>query len=178
MSAFDNIITADMKTMFTEAINSLLGDEALVVPCRLVTVDTARIDCPNCIFDVSTGKSSNKYETNPPGPRPFFTGICPYCKGAGVIRINDEEDINLIVLWDSKDWVGWKGSAEMSRFPEAFVQTMSKVDTVTKLKRASELIVNTDTEQYEHHRFTRNGAPKYCGLGADSYVFFTWKLLS
>ena len=173
---FTDIITSDMKSMFTNAIDALLEDDALTVTCKMVMKDMSKTDCQNCIFDAATGKSSNKYK--PGGPRPFYTGVCPYCKSAGVITTDDEEEIDLIVLWDSKDWVGWKGSAEMSRFPEAYIQTMSKVSTVTKLKRASELIVNTDTEKYEHHRFTRAGAPNYCGLGADSYVFISWKLMS
>jgi hypothetical protein len=173
MGAFDNIVTAEMKTLYTDGIDALLQDDAMTVPCTLIMQDTSRTDCPNCVRDNVTGKSSNKY--TPGGPRPFYTGICPYCHGAGIITSDDEEEIYLIALWDYKDWVNWKGSDERSRYPENYVQTMSKISTITKIKRAKELIVNTDLEEYAQNRFTRDGSPQPCGWGQDSYIFTMWK---
>jgi len=176
MGAFDNIITSAMKTIFTDAIDALLESDALTVPCTVVYGETKWTECSNCLIDIMGQKSSNKYKAG--GPRPFTSGICPYCHGRGRIPSNDTETIYLIPLWDYKDWVQWKGSAELSRYPEGYVQTMSAMSTITKIKKAKELLINTDLESYLHNRFSRSGEPTPCGFGSSAYIFTMWKLLS
>lgn len=162
-----------MKTLFTNAIDALLEDDACMVPCRLIFEGTKFTDCPNCILSVSTKVSSNKYQTG--GPMPFNTGICPYCQNRGLIRDEQTETVYLLPIWDYKDWVGWKGSSEKSRYANGSVQTMSAMSTISNLKRAKEIIINTDIEKYTHHRFTIDGEPTPIGFGADSYIFTMWK---
>ena len=57
---FNNIITEDLKNTFTSAIEALLADSALTVPCKLVYENTKLEDCPNCIYDSISKKSSNQ----------------------------------------------------------------------------------------------------------------------
>jgi len=52
---------------------------------------------------------------------------------------------------------------------------MSKIATITKIKRAKEIIIDTAAEKYTHHKMTRDGEPNVCGFGNSSYVFTIWK---
>ncbi len=261
---FSGIITSDMKTIFNNAIDALLEDSACMVPCTVYYGDTNNTDCPNCLFNVVTGRSSGlwtfigyrvtgngdgddgspngiyedagelngqryyvrqdgafvlwwrsgaaewyiavasddfdsgfwwvagvgniestyapvTYTGNPivtitGGPIEFHGGTCPYCHGRGVIPNIQTETIYLMPIWDYRDWVNWSGTVEGSRYPEGFVQTMSKMaDTITQIKKAKEIIIDTDIEAYVHHRFTRYGEPNPCGFGDDRYIFTIWK---
>ena len=174
VNPFSGIITSDMKTMFTNSIDALLEDTALVVPCKLIFGDTKWTDCINCNFSATTGRSSNVWTVG--GPIEFHTGICPYCGGLGRTPTADtSETLYFSVIWDYKSWFNWNGSAEGSRSPEGLVQTMSAMSTITKIKKAKEIIINTDIDEFVTHRFTRDGEPNPCGFGNDAYIFTMWK---
>lgn len=163
-----------MKTLFTDAIDAIVASGSCAVPCTLIYGDTKVINCPNCYFDAVGRKSSNKY--TPGGPIPFTVGICLYCHGAGTIPSGSpNETINLVPIWDYRDFVGWKGSNDLARYPDGVVQTMSKMSTITKLKRAKEIIINSDIDQYTHHRCTREGEPTPIGFGNDAYIITNWR---
>jgi len=173
MGAFENIITPEMKTLFTDAIDALLEDDACMVPCTLVYEGTKWEDCPNCIFSPTTGASSNQYQSG--GPMPFYTGSCPYCGGRGRIEQEQTETIYLMPIWDYSSWIGWNASAANTRYPDGAVQTMSKLNTLAKIKKTNEIIIATDAQKYTEHRMTRDGEPNICGFGASSYIFTIWK---
>lgn len=59
--SFSGIITSDMKSLFDNAIGSLLEDAALTVQCTLHFGVTKYEDCSNCIYDPIGRKSSNKF---------------------------------------------------------------------------------------------------------------------
>ena len=171
---FSGIITPELKTLFTNMIDALLEDGSLVVPCRLIFGDTKWTDCPNCKFNSVTGRSANIYE--PGGPIPFNQGVCPYCGGLGRTPTADTtSSVNYIVLWDYKSWFNWNGSNEGSRSPKGLLQTMSAISTITDIKKAKEIVINTDIEKYTTHRFTRDGEPNPCGFGSSAYIFTMWK---
>jgi len=170
---FSGIITSEFKTLYTNAIDALLEDDACMVQCTLVYEGSKFTDCPNCIFDPVTGKSSNIYVSG--GPLEFHTGICPYCGGMGRIEDKQTESIYLLPLWNYRDWIGWAGTAEGSRAADGMIQTISKMSTITSIKRAKEVIINTALTQYTNHTFTRASEPNPCGLGNDAYIFTMWK---
>ena len=91
---FEGIITAEFKQLFKDAITALLEDTALTVPCQLIYGGTKWTDCPNCLFSPATNKSTGIYTVG--GPVPFYTGVCPYCNGAGRLSEEDTENIYLV----------------------------------------------------------------------------------
>ena len=173
MSAFTGIITSEMKTLFTDAIDALLEDSACTRPCKLIYGDTKWTDCHNCFYDAIGQKSTNKYKAG--GPMAFYSGICPYCHGRGRIEDEQTEELYMMVLWDYSQWVGWNGSSARTRYPDGAVQTMCAIENITKIKKAQEILVATDIEKHVHHRFTRDGEPNICGFGNSSYLFTIWK---
>ncbi len=166
---FDGLISTDFKLMFTNMIDEVIRGTS--VPCRLIYGGAKFTKCPNCNFNSITGKSANTYLSG--GPIPFSKGICPHCNGDG--RIPDENDddiVNLAVLWDYRKWfqVG-----QVVANPDGMVQTLCSMGLISRLKKAKEIIVDTNLEKYVRHRFIRDGEPTPIGLGDDQYIICMWK---
>lgn len=172
---FSGIITTEMKTLFTNAIDALLETTALTLPCRFVYGDTKGLECPNCYYDAATKKSSNRYK--PAGPISFVDGqICPYCHGVGKIYDSATvDDISLGVIWDSRQWIPMAGVDNVNS-PNNMVQTLSRLDTsYSNILRVKHIIIDTNVENYMTNRYERVGSPEPCGFGASTYVLAMWK---
>ncbi len=173
---FAGIITAEMKTTFTQAIDSLLESAACTVPCRLITRGTRFTSCSNCVFDPIGNKSSNRWLNG--GAIPFPNGqLCPMCGGVGKIPDENTSTIDLMPIWDARQWVSFGGMVRehTTQTGHDFVQTMSKFATYDELTQATEIIIDTDIEGYVRNRFARVGNPEICGFSASSYIFTMWK---
>jgi hypothetical protein len=154
------------KNMITEVIRTYS------VPCKIIYGDTVFIDCPNCDFDPVSGKSTNRYTAG--GPVPFTKGVCPYCHGAGRIAQEETETVNLAPVYDYKKWI--PGLIPQIQSPHGLVQTVSLFDeTFDKLRRAKELIINTDIESHVNTRFQRFSDPEPCGIGKADFVITLWQ---
>jgi hypothetical protein len=168
---FTNIITEEFKTLHKNMIDSLLESTALTVPCRINYKATKTEDCPNCIYDSMNRRSSNIYQDG--GPIPFTHGMCPYCNGVGILQLNSEEIIYLMPIWSSKDWYNLTQSSV--NLADISVQTMSKIETYAKLKRATSIVIDTTIEKYGLPEFVRVGDPEICGLGTSTHIITSWK---
>ena len=168
---FEDIITTQFKQLFKDAISALLEDGALTVPCTLIYGITQWTPCPNCVLNVATGKSSGIYLAG--GPIPFYNGSCPVCFGEGRHAETEEEaDVYLGVIWDFKKFINVGGN---TLYQNGYIQTLSKIDTITKLKKAKEILVNTDIGDYVKHKFSRDSEPTPIGLGEDAFILTMWK---
>lgn len=170
MSDFTGLITDEFKQLHIDAITEVI--RGCSVPCQLIFGATKFTDCPNCIFDVGAGKSSNRYQAN--GPIPFNSGLCPYCNGIGKIADEQTESISLCPIYDYKSWIPDINSNVQS--PYGFVQTLSAYNTTySKLLQAKEILINTDQNSKVRSRFERYGEPQPCGLGSSAFVSTMWK---
>lgn len=172
INPMSGIITPGLKSLFNNAISAMLYDDACTIPCQISYGITKYEDCPNCIASPIGSQPANRYQDGGPIPFPFGS-ICPMCNGEGKKGIVTTEDLNLMVIWDQKDFfqVGTVNT------PEGDIQTMTFADRTPKLKRAKELIVATNIGSYSTHRFERITDPVPCGLDADQFVVCTWKRL-
>jgi hypothetical protein len=166
---FSGIITSEFKSLFVNMIDSLLENDALTVPCRLVYEATKFTLCTNCTFSPISGRSTNKYKSG--GPAFFLVGSCPLCHGVGRIPDEQTEIVYMAVLWNPKEWIG----NLPTNSSENMIQTISKIDTLDQIRRANEILVDTDIEKYQKFVFKRSGESTVCGLGASSYVFSFWE---
>jgi len=176
MGVFDGIISSQFKSLWVDAIDALLEDTALTLPCQLIFTNTTFEECPNCLYDAMSGRSANTY--NGTGPISFTQGVCPYCHGLGTIATDNTLNLNLMVIWNYKDWIGWSGVPDQSMTPFGQCQTISKISTISDIKNAQEIILDTDITKYVKHRFQRTSEPNPVGLGADSYIATMWKRVS
>lgn len=159
-----------MKTLFKDALDSLLQNDALTRPCRFIYSGTKFEDCTNCLIGPG-GRSANIYQEG--GPIPFRSGqMCPMCNGNSKTISRSTEIIYLMIIWDYKDWLPMNSPVNT---PEGKIQTLSKIDTLDEIKRANEIVVDTDIESYARYRFQRDGEPNPCGFGASSHTIAIWK---
>jgi hypothetical protein len=169
---FDNIISPLFKSTFNHAIDALLADNALTVPCSLHYESSNRNLCNNCIFDPISQRSLNVYNSN--GPSPFSEqSICPVCNGYGSIDKSKVEKIYLAVIFDSKYWFNWanKNSINISA---GSVQTLCSISYLPKLKNAQYMTMDTNISNYNNYSYTIAGDPQPCGLGSHPYLMTMW----
>ncbi len=127
----------------------------------------------NCVYDSVNKRSSNRY--TPGGPIVFRDGqTCPFCHGLGTTGNITTSGINLTPIWDHKDWLPIFGG-EAIRTPENFVQTISAISTLGALKRAKDILIDTDLSDDTSNTFIRHSEPQPCGFGNSSYIFTMWK---
>lgn len=169
MGTFDNIITPEFKQLHIDAITEVVRANA--VDCTLIYGGTLFTDCPNCIYDSASNKSSGRFQAG--GSQPF-TGICPICVGAGKLKSEQTDDVSLAVIYNHKDWIPIGPSIGN---PNGYVQTIGLAAVVNQLKTAKELIVNTDiSSDYSiRQRYERSGEPQFCGFGHATIVVTMWK---
>lgn len=167
---FSGIISADLKLLFTNAIDALLENDALTRPCKFIYSGSKATKCQNCQFNSITGKSNNIYVTG--GPIPFYHGVCPFCNGDGLTRLETTVTHNLAILWDYRKWIP---IAEPIKSPDGRIQTICTISLLDEIKKAKELIVDSDIEQYVRHRFIRDSEPNPAGFGASDYIITMWR---
>jgi len=162
-----------MKGLFKDAIDALLEDTALTLPCTLYYGVTKWENCSNCIYDPIGKKSSNRFQDGGPVPFPFG-GVCPVCNSAGKRPVITTDTLNLAVIFNYKDFL--QMSTPVNN-PAGIIQTVSKKETTSKLKRAKEIQVATDIKAYADHRFERMSEPEPVGFGNSDFVICNWKRL-
>lgn len=165
------IITAEFKNIFKTMIDSLLVEGSLSLPCKLIYENSAKDECPNCEIDPLSKRSSNFYKDG--GPIKFVNGqVCPYCSGEGYLFKSNEEDVNLLVLFDYKHWIGFKNDVKAA---DGMIQTICKMDILSKIRSANRIIVDNNLTGFARNEFARHSDPEPAGLGDNQYIFTFWK---
>lgn len=172
---FSGIITSAHKQLFNNMIQALLENTALTVPCKIVFENTKLEDCPNCIYDTLSRRSSNQYQTG--GPIPFVNGqICPYCSGAGSLSYSKDEIIYLGII--KPVFFGISPlELENVNFIDGKIQTLSEIIHYPKLKNASHIIVDTNITDLTINKYVRYRDPIPVGFGDNSFIITTWQIV-
>lgn len=169
---FDNIITPQFKQVFDDAINTILAEGALSVPCRLIFDKiNSPVVCNNCKFDPISQLSANIY--NGSGPVPFIDGqICPVCMGNGYNESGDvSEIIHLGVIFDSKYWFNIPQNG--IKIPTGSIQTICLSSYLNKLRNATYLEI-VESHGVGNKSYERAGDPNLCGFGNTNYCITIW----
>jgi hypothetical protein len=172
--SFNNIITAEFKNLFNNAIDALLADNGLTVNCLFRYSGSGNtVYCGNCIIDSVSLVSSNKYKAG--GPNPFPDGsVCPVCMGMGTTtNTNSSESIKLACIFDSKYWLNW--SSKTINIPNGMVQTICRAELLPKIRNANDIIINTELAKYGNYVYERASDPEPAGLDSTSYIVTMWK---
>lgn len=173
MSHFSGIINNEFKQLFNHAIDALLEPTALTVPCKLIYENTKLQDCPNCIYDPISKKSSNFYQDG--GPIKFLDGqICPYCSGVGSLSFSTDEIVYLGII--KPVFFGYD-PVELNNvnFVDGKIQSLCSINYYAKLKNASYIIVDTNIQDITLNRYVREKDPIPVGFGDNAYIITTWK---
>lgn len=169
---FDNIITKEFKQVFKDAIDTILAQNALTVPCTLKYESTYRDLCHNCEFDTINQRSANIQK--PSAVAPFANNtICPVCNGFGYIDLVKDEIVYLAVIFDSKYWLNW-GSKSIN-VADGTVQTLCSINLLPKIKNCKYMIMDNNISTYGHYRYSRANDPEPVGLGTHDYIITMWQ---
>jgi len=170
MNMFKNIITAEFKQLYNDAIDALLDPSSgLVNPCiiRYGNNPSESSLCNNCIFDSISHLSSNVY--NNTGPMPFAEGgVCPVCLGKGLINsgiITKQETVNIAVIVDAKSFIN---VADITNIRSNVIQTICSINLMNKLQNAVDIVVHGIAYQ-------KMAAAQPCGLAEHKYISMLWK---
>jgi hypothetical protein len=170
---FENLITNEFKALFNDAIDTIIAQNGLSVPCRLkYSSETNSTLCNNCKYDPISKLSSNIYKTG--GPVVFPNNhICPVCMGMGLVKSDSSEILYMSAIFDSKYFVNW--STNVVNIPGGMVQTICPITYLPKIRNANEVVFDTNIENYGNYTYERSGDPMPAGLGDNRYIITMWK---
>ena len=171
---FSSINFSELKNVYNNAIDALLDQNAISLPCQLIYASNEPELCNNCVFDHINQKSLNRY--NNTGPAPFADmSICPVCNGLGFDKNNLEELVHLGVIFDSKYWFNWNSNkSNPIHVPDGSIQTICKSDLLPKIRNASKLMIDPSMHVYGSYYYTRANDPELAGFGESRYIFTRW----
>ena len=160
-----------LKDLYNQTIDILLASTGLTTPCTLVYESTKLQQCPNCIYDTISKKSSNRYKTG--GPLIFANGqTCPYCLGKGITSDSlSEEEVYFALLTNAKDFMG------LINEPNIAAQTICSIEYLDRIRKCSKIIFNTNISNLSNNIFVRYNEPQPVGLGDNRYIFTNWARL-
>ena len=166
------IITPAFKTLYDNAIDALLEDTALTVPCEIRFANTNNTECSNCHFDPLNRRSANRYRTG--GPVAFVTGTtCPTCNGLGLISTRSSTTFNMAVLWNParSKFIDLGVKFDESK---VYAQSICAAHHYTSLERSESAILDTGFAGYGNQLYQRDGDPTPYKLGHKTYIVTMW----
>jgi len=170
----NNIISQNFKNIFNMAIDEILSNHGLTMPCRLQYANTNPILCNNCLFDQIANRSSSIY--NNEGPAPFANlTICPICNGQGFTITSKEETLNLAVIFDSKYWL--KIKYDPVKITDGTIQTICSSTLLNKIRNTQRLLVDINKQNDGTYLYERDCDPELAGFGDTRYIITMWKRL-
>lgn len=132
----------DDHEWLTDAIIDDIG-----VNCKIV-YPPKDSECVNCVFDYNTGRSSDIYKTG--GPISFTNfSTCPVCYGVGKLYQEQTDTVKLRVYWDVKNWVEVENKIVS---PDGTGQIIGYITDLVKVKRAKEIILNSNMQNIQEIR--------------------------
>lgn len=149
-------------SQYQEVVDELILNDNIGKNCRL-TYPELRSDCPNCIYDSVQRKSSNKYQSG--GPIPFLSGVCPYCRGTGVLATPQTEVIRLRVYWTKKDFRKL-GAVDI---PDGDIMVIGFMSDMAKLQKAMEVLIFSDASATINKKFEVSAEIMPWGFGKNKY---------
>lgn len=173
MNLFNSLLNDQLKNTFNMAIDAILSQKGLTVPCKLIySGQTTPNYCNNCVFDPITKLSSAIYNGTGPSPFPEYS-VCPTCLGHGLLFVDSSETIYIATIFDSKYFIGI--SQDTAKIADSLAQTLCSIEYLTKLRNATEILFDISIEKYGPYRYERYSDPMPLGFGSSRYISTTWK---
>jgi len=162
---FDNLINAEFKNTFKYAIQATI--DGFAIPCRIVYPYTKYEAC-DCVGSDIGNTSSNRHITGAPVPFHSIQG-CSLCDGSGKRPVETVENVDLAVIFDYKQFI----KIADIQIPVGAVQILSSKSMLPKLKKARELVLDTDNETLIKQRVTLHGEPTPMGFDKE-FILTIW----
>lgn len=168
---FDGILDDNFKTLFNDAIDTIINQAGLAVPCKLLYSTTDSTFCSNCLYNPITNRSLDKY--NGTGPINFpENSTCPICMGFGKIVYDTTEIVYMAAIFDSKYWLNW--GPKFVNIPNLAAQTLCPISLLPKIENATQVVIDTNIANYGNNIYSKAGYPTPMGLGQHRYILTNW----
>lgn len=172
--SYFNIPLADI---YNQAIDSLISDCGLSLPCKLIKTSGKCVECPNCIYNPITKKSLNKYK--PGGPIVFDTGLtCPFCLGRGQSQEKNEQILNLFVCFERKKFIPVFAGAANPVISDGDAQTVCRIEYYLDIISCDFIYFNSCDGCIESDKYQRSAKPQFAGIGRPKFIVTSWSLVS
>lgn len=173
---FTNILSDSLKTLYNNAIDAVVNEGGLAMPCGLSYAGQQNQNfCNNCVYDPISKLSANIY--NGTGPNPFPDGgVCPVCMGNGVANIDtavETTTVYLAVILTPKDF--FPINNQIVNMTDGEIQTICHVKLAPQLRNCIGLTLQTDIDNYGGYTYERASDPTPAGFGSHRYIITMWK---
>lgn len=123
--------------LYSKYITQLIAD--LGQPVTLCA-ESSNTKCNNCVYDTVHKCSSGRY--NGTGPQSFTSGICPVCKGKGVISSIAERVVICTVNWGQSNTKEELNPSEAGTIENNTCRLKSVVANYDAIKAADYIIID------------------------------------
>ena len=164
------VIPTGVFNVYNEAVQLFERTVTLVYPEK-------KESCPNCYLDTMGTRTRSVSVYKPGGPYPFGRGMpCPYCAGAGYKAVEAEEDIDVRIYWEPRQWRDIGFAVNLA---EGAIQVISKMTHLPKLDNAKFLIPKSygNISNYHTMKFTRASVayPQGFKQNPEKYAVTFWE---
>lgn len=171
------IIPSGLISTYNEGIDAIIEwggvNVQLVFPPK-------QVECPNCVFNSITGRSSGQYKSG--GPYLFTTGdICPYCNGEGLRFDEQTQTIKMLVYWEPKDFVKVDSAFRQISIdqtlliPNSVIQTKCHFQHLPKVEQCIEIRVHAAINPFGTWTYERFKESVPHGFKSNNYILTYWK---
>lgn len=151
--------------------DSLIDDTDIGTLCRLIYPPIPS-ECPNCIVDPVTGRSSSIYKTS--GPISFTNHTtCPWCGGEGRRLEPSTEDIRVRVYFNPKDFQMVAGDIQVA---DGVAQVIGYMSDLAKMSRAEKIILYVDQVDIKQWTCSQVREPVPWGFGNRYFIMFVKRI--
>ena len=175
---FSGLVNDDFKKLHRDAINHLLESSVGGRTCEISYGITSYVECDTCGGATQTQTSLQNNVFQHGGRVPFHAQTCATCNSTGKKPVEQTENVTMFPIWGAfditKELVPIQADDVQS--PQDLVLTIGDIGITPKLRRAKEIIINTDVEGLIRYRCEKVGEPKPAGFG-DDWVVATWRRL-
>ena len=158
-------IPDSLMTDFNMAIDALIDWAGRTVILNMPPIET---ECTNCeIINIGGKKrSSGRYKAG--GPEPFTSGICPVCRGSGIINTVRNVSFKSLVRWNPDEYMD-------------IAKSVHETDTIVEMKTYRTNESNIKKAQYaiiDSKRCKRVKDPVPRGLRESRYCVTFWQVVN
>jgi hypothetical protein len=159
--------------------NNLLDEHEWVVDAAIDDLGTSCTahyppsitECPNCIYDPVTNRSSDMYKSEGPFPFTNFT-TCPYCGGVGKKEVPATDSIKLRVYFGGSElntaikYFNKLSAEKFTDTPAGVIFVIGYMENIVNFKRANYITINTPPVEI---RCKRSSSPIPWGFRKNRY---------
>lgn len=171
------VLPRHIFTLHERTVDSLLDGQWATI-CQLIYPPKSS-ECPNCIFDSQTNRSSSIYKSG--GPIPFTNfSICPVCGGLGRSIADETEDIKLRIYHNvddvnTKQYLPSDVAKAQLAINQGDIVVIGYMADLPKLQRAKELLVHIDLQGITRWKYVQAAESSNWGFRQDRYFITTMK---